>query len=136
MTKKITLHYGKIARLDDYEPFILPDDLVLHFDANGYDISNAFITIGNGGQSEQIKLTQDLVIPRYLLHAGILSLDIVAYSGDKVINKWSCFPIRIIEADGEKTAYDVIYAMEKDIAELKAAVDELKPKNIFEIKEN
>ena len=43
------------ARLDDYEPFLMPDKLIVNFEHKGYDLSNAFITLRNGEKIEKFK---------------------------------------------------------------------------------
>ena len=128
MIKTITLQRDRTGRLDDLQPFILPDDIAFEFKTESYNITNAYVLACNGQTEGKIKLDGvKLALPKEFLHAGILRLTVVVCDDNGgVINSWAVYPIHILENDGLKL-YDELNDLERRI---KALEDRL-PKNIF-----
>lgn len=126
MEKIIYITKDNVARLSDTEPFLLPDNLILSFKSNGYDLRNAFISVKNGNAKGQFKLTNPFVIDQEYLFAGQLDIDIRLYNDEgELAKKWSVAPIRIKETEFGITGFDVIADIEKRYEKLVEAFNKL-----------
>lgn len=121
MLKKI-LFNSKCSRLENTEPFILPDTLSFDIENPCYDLSQSFITLRNGEVQDTFKFTRPFIVPDNFLFAGRLEAKITAYHNGEIVKSWALFPIKIIEADGNIIAFDEINALNKEIIELKENV--------------
>lgn len=104
------------ARLDDYEPFLMPDKLIVNFEHKGYDLSNAFITLRNGEKIEKFKFLNHFEIPKNFLYAGDLYVKVEMYLGGEKAKQWISLPIRIKETKTGLVINDLLYELEKKIS--------------------
>ena len=119
MVKKIKL-LNYYARLIDNEPFLLPDDnLTLNFKHQGYDLSNAFISLRNGERTAKYKFNNLFVVPQEFLFVGDLHIKVEMYLDGEKAKQWIVLPIRIRETDNGIQAFDVFSSLEKQIQSIK-----------------
>jgi hypothetical protein len=127
MIKNVKL-FSNFGRLADSEPFLLPDTLSLRFRHQGYDLSNAFITLKNGEKLSKIKFSNPFNVPKEFLFAGDLSLKIEMFLGGEVAKQWNILPIRIMETPTGLETFDLLNKIEK---ELKTIKDDYVPKEKY-----
>lgn len=122
MVKTICL-YDKAARLENTEPFIIPDDLQFNFKSVGYDLSNAFITLQNGTLKETFKLTNPFAVPADFLFAGRLLGKVEMYLDGKKVKTWNLYPLKIEETDGTIESFDEIADLLKRVEKLENEIE-------------
>ena len=114
MEKLIYITKDNVARLSNTEPFLMPDNLILSFKSNGYDLRNAFISLKNGEKKGQFKLSNPFVIEQDFLFAGQLDIDIRLYNDEgEIAKKWSVVPIKIKETEFGITGFDLLADLER-----------------------
>lgn len=118
MKKTITLTKSNVARLEDTEPFLMPDKLIFEFNSVGYDLKNAFVSLQNGTVKMLYKLTDYFVVDEKVLFAGVLNVGIHLYRDGKCIKSWYCLPIKIVEVEHKVYGFDVLSEFEKRIKAL------------------
>lgn len=118
MVKTIKL-LDNYARLVESEPFLMPDKLIVRFIHQGYDLSNAFVTVKNGTKIEKYKFANPFVIPSEFLFAGDLYIKVEMYLGGEKAKQWTTLPIRIMETATSLIAYDLLSSLENEIKTIK-----------------
>lgn len=117
MKKRIELNKNNVARLDNTEPFLMPDGLELEFNST-YDLTNAFVSLKNGEAQGQYKLTKTFKVDEKFLIAGTLNVGVIAYHNGTPIKKWAILPIKIIESDYGVVAFDYLADIDKRLSAL------------------
>ena len=126
MVKIIELTRSGVGRLAEREPFLLPDELELEFTTNGYNLSNAFITLHNGDKTIYKKLTNPFKVDNTLLFGGVLSGKIKAYIGKVVVKSWDILPLVLTETESDTQVKDYIKILEDRVVDLEKDVATLK----------
>ena len=119
MIKQITLTKNSLARLEDKEPFLMPDFLELEFKSIGYDLTNAFIVLKNGEKQGKFRLEKVFRIPDEFLFAGVLNMSIYAYINGELLKQWNVLPIKFIETENDVQGFDYFGEIERQISEIK-----------------
>lgn len=125
MIKKIMLNKQGIGRLLEKESFLLPDEISLEFLSEGYDLSNAFISLRNGKKEGVFRLSSPFKIPSEFLFAGYLNCRVTLYNGSNVAKKWDILPIEIIEVPTGTEMRDYLGELEEKLVILQQKVEYL-----------
>ena len=105
------------AWLANSEPFLLPDTLQFDFDNIGYDLTQSFITFKNGEAKEHVKITRPLTVPKSVLFAGKLEMQIDVWVNGEIIKTFYLPPLEIVETDKGIMCFDILAEYEKRLQE-------------------
>lgn len=125
MVKNMELTKSNIARLEDVEPFLLPDTLEINFIGN-YDLYNTFIIFKNNEIVIKEKINGlPIRVPEDVLFAGRLQISVKKYINGELAKNWNCLPLIIKEINGETYCYDEIL---NRLSSLEERIDNLEEK--------
>lgn len=112
---------------------IVTNDAALSFEFKSeYDLSNAVITLTNGGLTKNFKFAKKFDVPNDFMFEGRIIVIVDMYLEGKIAKSWRVPPIRIKEAENNKFgAYDELYRLENALSNLenKLIAVELKLEN-------
>lgn len=142
MKKTIELNPNGIGRLVEHEPFLLPDELEIDFKSKSYDLSNSFVSLKNGKETGQYKLTFPFNVEKRFLIGGKLEITVKSYVKETPVKTWAVIPIKMVESKYGIHAFDFLSALEDKYNQLLEKVNELIEKHneleetVQEMKEN
>ena len=118
MNRIIKLSKSDVVRIENTEPFLLPGTLTLKFNAIGYDMQNAFISIQNGTIKGHYRYKKEFVIDEKFLFSGKLNITVHLYMDEKVVKEWHVLPLKIVETEFGIQCFDFLTELEKKIESL------------------
>ena len=131
--RKIILDLCSTARLDNNEPFVLPEKLEFEIISNTYKLDTLYITAKNGNKTAKKKLKDvNFIDLTELAFAGKLELEISNLIGGQVAKSWR-LPDLIIkhnfqvipEIEALKTEFnEKLSKFEKAIAQLNTKIEQ------------
>lgn len=122
------------GKFRDKNVMLLTKDESLAFDFKSeYDLSDtSVITLKNGEQNVQCKMSNPFEVPKEILFSGWLHIRIDLYLNGIRAKTWNLLPVRLIEADGEVTGdcYEgLLQSLEERVNVLERSLqDEIKEK--------